>query len=56
MHDPWTLAGRTFGSRIIIGTGKFASLDETRAAIAASGAEMVTVALRRIDQIGRAHV
>lgn len=47
--DTWTIAGRTFASRIIIGTGKFASLDQTRAAIAASGAEMVTVALRRID-------
>jgi thiazole synthase len=48
-EDTWTLAGRTFRSRIIVGTGKYASLDETRAAIAASGAEMVTVALRRID-------
>lgn len=47
--DTWTIAGRTFGSRIIVGTGKYASLDETRDAIAASGAEMVTVALRRID-------
>lgn len=50
--DTWTLAGRTFRSRIIIGTGKFASHDETRAAIAASGAEMVTVALRRVDLSG----
>lgn len=47
--DSWTLAGRRFTSRIIVGTGKYASLDETRAAIAASGAEMVTVALRRVD-------
>lgn len=51
--DTWTLAGRTFHSRIIIGTGKFASHDETRAAIAASGAEMVTVALRRVDLSGK---
>ena len=51
--DTWTLAGRTFHSRIIIGTGKFASLAETRAAIAASGAEMVTVALRRVDLSGQ---
>jgi thiazole synthase len=49
MSDTWTIAGRTFTSRIIVGTGKYASLDETRDAIAASGAEMVTVALRRID-------
>lgn len=47
--DTWKLGTRTFTSRLIIGTGKFASLDETRAAIAASGAEMVTVALRRVD-------
>ena len=48
-NDTWSLAGRTFRSRIIVGTGKYASLDETRAALAASGAEMVTVALRRVD-------
>jgi thiazole synthase len=48
-EDTWNLGGRTFRSRIIVGTGKYASLDETRAAIAASGAEIVTVALRRVD-------
>jgi len=48
-HDTWTLGDRTFTSRIIVGTGKYASLDETRAALAASGAEMVTVALRRVE-------
>jgi thiazole synthase len=47
--DTWSLGGRTFRSRIIVGTGKYASLDETRAALAASGTEMVTVALRRVD-------
>ena len=47
--DTWTVAGRTFTSRLIVGTGKYASLDQTRAALDASGAEMVTVALRRID-------
>ncbi len=47
--DTWTLGDRTFTSRIIVGTGKYASLDETRAALAASGAEMVTVALRRVE-------
>ena len=47
--DEWKLGARTFRSRIIVGTGKYASLDETRAAIEASGAEMVTVALRRVD-------
>jgi thiazole synthase len=49
MEDTWTLGDRTFRSRIIVGTGKYASIDETRAAIAASGAEIVTVALRRVD-------
>jgi thiazole synthase len=48
-EDSWKLGKHTFHSRIIVGTGKYASLDETRAAIAASGAEIVTVALRRVD-------
>jgi thiazole synthase len=47
--DTWKLGARTLRSRIIVGTGKYASLDETRAALAASGAEIVTVALRRVD-------
>jgi thiazole synthase len=49
MSDQWKLGARTFTSRIIVGTGKYASIEETREAIAASGAEMVTVALRRVD-------
>jgi thiazole synthase len=47
--DPWTVAGRTFHSRLIVGTGKYKSLEETAAAIAASGAEIVTVAVRRVN-------
>jgi thiazole synthase len=47
--DTWSLGGRNLQSRIIVGTGKYASHDQTRAALDASGAEMVTVALRRID-------
>jgi len=47
--DLWKLGDRSFRSRIIVGTGKYASLDETRAALNASGAEIVTVALRRVD-------
>jgi thiazole synthase len=50
--DTWTLGGRTFRSRLIVGTGKYKSNDETREAIAASGAEMVTVALRRLPPGG----
>jgi thiazole synthase len=42
------IAGRVFNSRLIIGTGKYRSYDEMRAAHAASGAEMVTVAVRRV--------
>jgi thiazole synthase len=49
VNDTWKLGARTLGSRIIVGTGKYASLDETRAALDASGAEIVTVALRRVD-------
>jgi thiazole synthase len=47
--DSWALAGKSYHSRIIVGTGKYASSEETRDALAASGAEIVTVALRRID-------
>ena len=47
--DTWTVAGRTFRSRLVVGTGKYKSLEETAAAIAASGAEMVTVAVRRVN-------
>ncbi|WP_420428421.1 sulfur carrier protein ThiS [Algiphilus sp.] len=47
--DRWTVAGRSFGSRLLVGTGKYRDLTQTRAAIDASGAEIVTVALRRTN-------
>ncbi len=47
--DTWSLKDQLFHSRILVGTGKYASLAQTRAALEASGAEIVTVALRRID-------
>jgi len=47
--DTWTLAGRTLRSRLIVGTGKYKDAVETKAALNASGAEIVTVALRRVD-------
>ncbi len=47
--DTWKLGDKILSSRIIVGTGKYASNDQTRAALAASGAEIVTVALRRVD-------
>ena len=49
MHDTLTIAGREFGSRLILGTGKYSSFEAMRAAIEASQAEIVTVAVRRID-------
>jgi thiazole synthase len=49
MHDPFVLAGRTFQSRLLVGTGKYKDTEETERAIDASGAEIVTVALRRVD-------
>ncbi|MGI9079577.1 MAG: thiazole synthase [Acidimicrobiales bacterium] len=47
--DPLVIAGREFGSRLFLGTGKFPSNASLTAAIAASATEMVTVALRRVD-------
>ncbi|MCA9686352.1 MAG: hypothetical protein KC457_29565, partial [Myxococcales bacterium] len=48
-EDTWELAGRRWRSRLIVGTGKYKDADETKACLAASGAEIVTVALRRVD-------
>ena len=47
--DSWIVAGRRFRSRLIVGTGKYKSLEETASAIEASGAEIVTVAVRRVN-------
>jgi thiazole synthase len=49
MQDPLVIAGRSFGSRLILGTGKYESFETMRDAVVASEAEMVTVAVRRID-------
>src|SRR5437867_11188854 len=48
MDDPFVLAGETFTSRLLLGTGGASSLDSLERAIRASGAEIVTVALRRL--------
>ncbi len=48
-EDTWTVAGRRFRSRLIVGTGKYKDLEQTAAAIEASGAEIVTVAVRRVN-------
>jgi thiazole synthase len=49
MNDPLTIAGRIFQSRLLMGTGKFSSPRLMQQAIEASGAEIVTVALRRVE-------
>ncbi|HXY73084.1 MAG TPA: thiazole synthase [Actinomycetota bacterium] len=49
MGDPLVIAERPFASRLIVGTGKFGSPEAMREALAASGTQMVTVALRRVD-------
>ena len=47
--DSWTVAGRTFASRLIVGTGKYRDFAQNAAAVEASGAEIVTVAVRRVN-------
>jgi thiazole synthase len=47
--DTWTVAGKTFRSRLIVGTGKYKDFAENAAAVEASGAEIVTVAVRRVN-------
>jgi len=48
-EDRWTVAGRTFRSRLIVGTGKYRDFAQNAAALEASGAEIVTVAVRRVN-------
>lgn len=48
-EDKLVIAGRAFGSRLMIGTGKFPSAEALRQTVVASGSEIVTVALRRVD-------
>ncbi len=47
--DTWTVAGQTFRSRLIVGTGKYKDYAQNAAAVAAAGAEIVTVAVRRVN-------
>jgi thiazole synthase len=47
--DTFTVAGKTFTSRLLVGTGKYKDFEETALAIEASGAEIVTVAVRRVN-------
>jgi thiazole synthase len=49
LDDPLVVAGRTFRSRLLVGTGKYKDFEQTALAIRASGAEIVTVAVRRVN-------
>ena len=49
LHDPLVIAGKAYGSRLLVGTGKYKDFAQTRAAVDASGAEIVTVAIRRTN-------
>ena len=48
-RDSWSVAGRTFNSRLIVGTGKYKDFEQNAAALVASGAEIITVAVRRVN-------
>ena len=52
-EDCWSVAGRQLHSRLIVGTGKYRNFEETSTAIEASGAEIVTVAIRRVNVTDR---
>jgi thiazole synthase len=49
VQDPFVLAGKSYGSRLIVGTGKYRDFRETKQAVELSGAEIVTVAVRRVN-------
>ncbi len=49
MGDSWSVAGRRFHSRLIVGTGKYKDFEQNAAALVASGAEIITVAVRRVN-------
>jgi thiazole synthase len=54
VKDPFVLAGKEYRSRLIVGTGKYRDFEETRRAVEACGAEIVTVAVRRVNVTDRA--
>jgi len=49
LRDSWELAGRVYTSRLLVGTGKYRDFEQTQQAIEASGAQIVTVAIRRVN-------
>src|SRR3546814_11320014 len=54
--DGWEVAGQRFSSRLIVGTGKYKSFEQNAAAVEASGAEIVTAAVRRGNILNRKRV
>jgi len=48
-QDTWTIAGKTYSSRLLVGSGKYADLNQAKAAIDASGAQIITMAVRRTN-------
>jgi thiazole synthase len=55
LNDPLLIAGRTFHSRLMTGTGKYRNFDQMRQSVAASGCEIVTVAVRRVQTNAPGH-
>lgn len=53
LDTPLVIAGRSFTSRLLVGTGKYKDMAETKAAVEASGAEIVTVAVRRVNIVNQ---
>ena len=49
MSDELVIGGKTFNSRLIVGTGRYRTMEEMVSAVEASGTEMITVAIRRLD-------
>ena len=49
LDKPLTIAGKTYSSRLLVGTGKYKDNEETRLALEASGAEIITIAIRRTN-------
>ena len=53
MEDIFTIANKNFNSRLIVGTGKYKNFEETANAVKASGADIVTVAVRRVNILNK---
>ena len=53
MEDIFTIANKNFNSRLIVGTGKYKNFSECAKAVSASGAEIITVAVRRVNIVDK---